>query len=52
VCSSSTDAADMPMPGVFGLGAIAISMLGIIAIGIYPRPLFELAGAAAEAFLR
>ena len=48
----STDAADMPMPGVFGLGAIAISMLGIIAIGIYPRPLFELAGAAAEAFLR
>ncbi len=48
----STDAAPMPMPGVFGLGALAISMLGIVAIGIYPRPLFEMAGAAAEAFLR
>ena len=48
----STTAEAMPMPGVFGLGALAISMLGIVAIGIYPRPLFAMAGAAARALLQ
>jgi NADH-quinone oxidoreductase subunit N len=48
----STDAAPMPLPGVFSLGGLAISMLGIVAIGIYPRPLFDMAGAAARALLQ
>jgi NADH-quinone oxidoreductase subunit N len=37
---------------VFSVGALAISMIGILLIGIYPAPLFDVAGAAARAFLQ
>lgn len=37
---------------VFSVGALAISMIGILLIGIYPTPLFNMAGAAARAFLQ
>ncbi len=37
--------------GVFGTGALAISMIGILAIGIFPSPLFDMAGRAAHALL-
>ena len=36
---------------VFTAGALAISMIGILVIGIYPSPLFAMAGAAAKALL-
>jgi NADH-quinone oxidoreductase subunit N len=37
---------------VFSAGALAISMIGILLIGIYPTPLFDMAGAAAKALLQ
>jgi NADH-quinone oxidoreductase subunit N len=37
--------------GVFATGALAISMIGILAIGLFPTPLFETAGQAARLFL-
>ncbi len=37
---------------VFSVGALAISMIAILLIGIYPTPLFDVAGAAARAFLQ
>jgi hypothetical protein len=37
---------------VFSVGALAISMIAILLIGIYPTPLFNVAGAAARAFLQ
>jgi NADH-quinone oxidoreductase subunit N len=37
---------------VFSAGALAISMVGIILIGIYPTPLFDMAGAAAKVLLQ
>jgi NADH-quinone oxidoreductase subunit N len=36
---------------VFSAGALAISMIGILLIGIYPTPLFHMAGTAAQALL-
>ena len=37
---------------VFSAGALAISIIGIILIGVYPTPLFDMAGAAAKALLQ
>ena len=36
---------------VFGTGALLISLIGIFAIGLFPTPLFNAAGAAARALL-
>jgi NADH-quinone oxidoreductase subunit N len=38
--------------GVFATGALAISIIGILMIGIFPRPLFNLAGLAADALIK
>jgi NADH-quinone oxidoreductase subunit N len=38
-------------PDIFGTGALVISLAGIFAIGLFPAPLFEAAGAAARALL-
>lgn len=38
--------------GVFAAGALMISMVGIMAIGIYPQPLFIAAGRAARVLLQ
>jgi hypothetical protein len=37
---------------VFAAGALMIAMAGILAIGIYPRPLFDAAGYAARVLLQ
>jgi NADH-quinone oxidoreductase subunit N len=37
---------------VFTAGALAISIIGILVIGIYPTPLFAMAGQAAKALLQ
>ncbi|HUP50333.1 MAG TPA: NADH-quinone oxidoreductase subunit N [Thermoanaerobaculia bacterium] len=42
----------VPVTGVFGTGALAISMIGILLIGVFPRPLFEMAGNAARELLQ
>jgi NADH-quinone oxidoreductase subunit N len=42
----------VPVSGVFATGALAISMIGILMIGIYPRPLFDMAGSAAQELFR
>jgi NADH-quinone oxidoreductase subunit N len=42
----------VPVGGVFATGALAISMIGILVIGILPTPLFELAGSAARELLQ
>jgi hypothetical protein len=34
--------------GVFATGALAISVIGILAIGLFPTPLFVTAGRAAH----
>ncbi len=41
----------VPVGGMFATGALVISMIGIFVIGIFPTPLFEMAGAAAHALL-
>jgi len=38
--------------GVFALGALTIAVIGILAIGIYPSPLFQAAGNAAQVLLQ
>lgn len=38
--------------GVFALGALTIAVVGILAIGVYPSPLFQAAGNAARALLQ
>jgi NADH-quinone oxidoreductase subunit N len=38
--------------GVFALGALTIAVVGILAIGIYPSPLFQAAGNAARVLLQ
>lgn len=38
--------------GVFAAGALMISMVGILAIGLYPGPLFQAAGRAAQMLLQ
>jgi hypothetical protein len=38
--------------GVFALGALTISVVGILAIGVYPSPLFQAAGNAARILLQ
>lgn len=38
--------------GVFALGALIIAVVGILAIGIYPTPLFQAAGNAAKILLQ
>lgn len=42
----------VPVGGLFATGALAISMIGILMIGVYPLPLFNLAGAAARELLQ
>jgi NADH-quinone oxidoreductase subunit N len=37
--------------GVFAAGALIIAVVGILAIGLYPRPLFDVAGNAASRLL-
>ena len=41
-----------PVGGVFAAGALMIAMVGILAIGIYPTPLFRAAGNAARVLLQ
>jgi len=41
-----------PAGGVFALGALTIAVVGILAIGIYPTPLFQAAGNAARLLLQ
>jgi NADH-quinone oxidoreductase subunit N len=41
-----------PQGGVFALGALTIAVVGIMAIGIYPTPLFQAAGNAARVLLQ
>ncbi len=41
-----------PQGGVFALGALTIAIVGIMAIGIYPTPLFQAAGNAAHLLLQ
>jgi NADH-quinone oxidoreductase subunit N len=41
-----------PAGGVFALGALTIAIVGILAIGIYPSPLFQAAGNAARMLLQ
>jgi NADH-quinone oxidoreductase subunit N len=41
-----------PVGGVFAAGALMIAMAGILAIGIYPTPLFNAAGYAARVLLQ
>jgi NADH-quinone oxidoreductase subunit N len=41
----------VPVGGIFATGALAISIIGIFVIGIYPGPLFEMAGAAARTLM-
>jgi NADH-quinone oxidoreductase subunit N len=41
----------VPVGGIFATGALAISIIGIFMIGIFPGPLFDMAGAAARNLL-
>jgi len=38
--------------GVFALGALTVAVIGIMAIGVYPSPLFQAAGYAARVLLQ
>lgn len=40
-----------PVAGVFATGALAISMIGILIVGLFPTPLFNMAGSAARELL-
>jgi NADH-quinone oxidoreductase subunit N len=48
----STEGWAEPIGGVFSTGALAISLIGILLIGLFPSPLFKLAGEAARALLQ
>ena len=48
----AADGVPVPVSGVFATGALAISMIGILLIGIFPTPLFQMAGNAARELLR
>ena len=41
-----------PAGGVFAAGALTIAIVGILAIGLYPTPLFQAAGNAARVLLQ
>ena len=41
-----------PVAGAFATGALAISMVGILIVGLFPTPLFKMAGAAARELLQ
>jgi NADH-quinone oxidoreductase subunit N len=41
-----------PVAGVFATGALAISMIGIMLVGLWPKPLFDFVGSAAQELLR
>lgn len=41
-----------PVGGVFAAGALTIAIVGILAIGLYPSPLFQAAGNAARVLLQ
>jgi NADH-quinone oxidoreductase subunit N len=41
-----------PVAGVFATGALAISMIGILVVGLFPTPLFNMAGSAARELLQ
>ena len=42
----------VPAGGVFAAGALTIAIVGIMAIGLYPSPLFQAAGNAARVLLQ
>jgi NADH-quinone oxidoreductase subunit N len=42
----------VPISGIFATGALAIAMIGILIIGIFPTPLFNMAGNAARQLLQ
>ena len=42
----------VPVGGVFAAGALAIAMIGILLIGLFPTPLFNMAGNAAREMLQ
>ncbi len=46
------ESAPMPAEGIFSSGALAISIIGILLIGIFPTPLFQTAARAAGELLR
>ncbi len=48
----ATEATPGTDSGVFATGAMAISILGIIGIGLFPGPLFRIAGQAASEIFR
>ena len=41
-----------PVAGVFATGALAISMIGIMLVGLWPKPLLDFVGSAAQELLR
>lgn len=43
---------EVPVGGVFATGALAIAMIGILLIGLFPTPLFNMAGNAAREMLQ
>jgi NADH-quinone oxidoreductase subunit N len=45
----ASDTTPATIGGVFATGALAISVLGIIGFGLFPTPLFNVAGQAAQA---
>jgi NADH-quinone oxidoreductase subunit N len=47
----ATHAVPVPVSGVFATGALAISMIGILLIGVFPTPLFTMASNAARELL-
>lgn len=46
------EATPLPVGGMFSSGALAIAMIGVLVIGIYPSPLFQTALDAAIVFLQ
>jgi NADH-quinone oxidoreductase subunit N len=42
----------IPVAGAFATGALAISMIGILVVGLFPTPLFDMAGTAARELLQ
>ncbi len=48
----AADGTAVPVSGVFATGALAISLIGILLIGLFPTPLFNMAGNAARELLQ
>jgi NADH-quinone oxidoreductase subunit N len=45
----ASEATPATIGGVFATGALAIAVIGIIGFGLFPSPLFNVAGQAAQA---